>query len=440
MKPIGVARLLFLASFLAIAPAQQIEVSEHELDNGLRILVHEDHDIPNVALYFFYRIGARNERPGITGISHFFEHMMFNGAKKFGPKQFDIVMEKNGGANNAYTSRDITVYTDWFPKAALELMFEMESDRMADLQFDPKIVESERGVVANERRMGVDNSNRGTLYEQMNAAAFTAHPYGWPVIGWASDIQAWSVDDLKGHYRMGYAPNNCTMVVTGDVTAAEVLALARKYIGPIPRQDPPPAVRTTEPPQQGERRVAVYKQAQLPMLLVAFHSPETRHADYLPLTVLGSILADGRSSRLYRRLVDREQLTLSVDQDYSYAIDPTLFFFTLQPRGGVETGTVERALAEELDRIAEEGVTEGELEKAKNIHLVDLYRDLQTIAGKANLLGRADVFQGDYRKLFTMREDLEKITLADVQRVAKTYFGARNRTVATLLPEKEGAE
>ncbi|MCP5115758.1 MAG: insulinase family protein, partial [bacterium] len=253
----------------------------------MKLLIHEDHDVPNVAMYFFFQVGSRNERPGVTGISHFFEHMMFNGAKKYGPKQFDIVMDRTGGRNNAYTSRDLTAYTDWFPTEALPLMMEMESDRMRDLQFDPKIIESERGVVANERRMAVDNSNSGTLEEQMNAAAYTAHPYGWPIIGWASDIEAWSMDDLKRHYRMGYAPNNCTMVVTGDVAAAGVLRLAKEHFAEIPRQEPPPPVRTTEPEQKGERRVVVRKRAQLPMILVSFHTPENRHPDHYALEVLG---------------------------------------------------------------------------------------------------------------------------------------------------------
>jgi len=187
----------FLAGILIAAPllGQHLKVSEHVLANGMKLLVHEDHDIPNAALYLFFKIGSRNERPGITGLSHFFEHMMFNGARKYGPKQFDIRMEENGGANNAYTSRDITAYTDWFPKSAIDLMFDMESDRIGHLAIDPKMVESERGVVYSERRLRVDNSNEGTLREQLDAAAFTAHPYGIPIIGWPADIETWTLDD-----------------------------------------------------------------------------------------------------------------------------------------------------------------------------------------------------------------------------------------------------
>ncbi len=214
--------------------AQMVKVTEHTLSNGMKILVHEDHDVPNVALYLFFKIGSRNERPGATGISHFFEHMMFNGAKKYGPKQFDIQMEKAGGRNNAYTTRDVTVYTDWFPRTALELMFDMEADRIRDLSFDPKIVESERGVVSSERRTSVENNPLGLLYEQFFATAYIAHPYQWPVIGWASDIESWTIDDLKAHYRMGYAPNNCVVVVSGDVNPEEVLALAKSTSSRFP--------------------------------------------------------------------------------------------------------------------------------------------------------------------------------------------------------------
>src|SRR5271154_1517924 len=259
--------------FCGLSLAQSHDVQTAMLSNGMKILIEEDHGIPNVAMYFFYRIGSRNERPGITGISHFFEHMMFNGAKKYGPKQFDREMEKAGGNNNAYTSNDVTVYTDCFPSSALELMFDMESDRIRDLALEPKMVASERGVVYSERRSSVDNNNFGILSEQLQAAAFIAHPYHWPVLGWPSDIEAWTQQDLKDYFAIGYAPNNCTMVIVGDVTVARAMELAKKYIEPIPRHDPPPPVRTKEPEQLGERRIVVKKAAQLPIQIIAYHVP-----------------------------------------------------------------------------------------------------------------------------------------------------------------------
>src|SRR5262250_3971349 len=214
--------LMAIVILSAVAPAQQLQIKTHTLKNGMKIIIEEDHSIPNVALYIFYRIGSRNERPGTTGLSHFFEHMMFNGAKKYGPGELDKVMEANGGSNNAYTTRNVTVYQAWLPRSALELIFDIEADRIRDLNFDPKKVESERGVVASERRTSVDGQNEGVLDEQLWATAFIAHPYQWPVVGWMSDIESWTMADLKHHFEMGYSPGNATMVVVGDVTPEEV--------------------------------------------------------------------------------------------------------------------------------------------------------------------------------------------------------------------------
>jgi zinc protease len=424
--------ILGLIPSLFAAGADAPDVSATNLANGMKLLVQEDHAIPSVAMYLFYKIGSRNERPGVTGISHFFEHMMFNGAKKYGPKQFDIQMEKNGGNNNAYTSRDVTVYTDWFPPSALELMFDMESDRIRDLGFDPKIIASERGVVYSERRSSVDNSNFGTLIEQLSAAAFIAHPYHWPVLGWPSDIEAWTMDDLKAHFRMGYAPNNCVAVVVGDVKTADVLALAKKYWEPIPSQPSPPEVRTKEPEQLGERRIQVRRRAQLPIVMVAYHVPESKHADTPALSLLGTLLSGGQSSRLYRRIVDRDQLALSVNGGAQSSLDPALFIFTIQPRAGVEPVLAEKALYEELAGIEP---TPEELRKAKNQFLANHYRQLKTGAGRANLLGTHEVFFGSYQHLYNAAKEIEALTAADIVRVAHLYFTEKNRTVATLVPE-----
>jgi zinc protease len=414
---------------------QQITIKPHKLANGMKVLIHEDHDVPNVALYFFFQVGSRNERTGVTGMSHFFEHMMFNGARKYGPKQFDVQMENNGGNNNAYTSEDVTVYTDWFPNTALELMFDMESDRMRDLAFDPKIVENERGVVYSERRNSVDNDNAGTLAEQLRAAAIIAHPYHWPVVGWASDIEAWTMADLKDHFRMGYAPNNCTMIVAGAVREADVLRLAKKYFETIPAHTPPPPLRTKEPGQQGERRVTVRKPAQAPLLMAAYHTPEAKHPDTPPLEILARVLTQGRSSRLYRRMVDADQSVLSIDASQDWNIDPGLFTVSAQVRPGGSNAAVEKALDDELARLIRAGVSEDELTKARNLTLVDFYKGMRTIASKANFIGRFEVYLGDHRRLNTYASDMQKVTAADVQRVARQYLQVRNRTIATLEPE-----
>lgn len=431
-----IARLLLLVSLATVCCfAQAVEVKQHVLENGMKILIHEDHDVPNVAMYLFFSVGSRNEQPGTTGLSHFFEHMMFNGAKKYGPKQFDIVLEKAGGRNNAYTSKDVTVYTDFLPDTALELMFDMEADRLKDLALLPEMVASERQVVANERRMSVDNNPFGTLYEQLNAAAYTAHPYQWPVIGWASDIEQWKREELEHHYRMGYAPNNCTVVVAGAVSEEEVLRLARKYFEPIPRQDPPPPVRTVEPAQNGERRVTVYRRAQLPIQMVSWHVPPTRHDDTPALSVLGALLSQGRSSRLYRRMVDGG-VALRAQCGGNESLDPGQFLCFVSPRSGVEPETSERALFEEIEKLQKDAPPAKELQKAKNQLLADYFRELKTIANKANFIGNFEVFHGDWRKVNAYEAAIQAVTAEDVQRVAAKYLTPRNRTVATLIPEK----
>ncbi len=442
MKPIKVCFLALAVLFLmpAAAEAQQFQIKTHTLKNGMKIIVEEDHSIPNVALYIFYRIGSRNERPGTTGLSHFFEHMMFNGAKKYGPKQFDRVMEAAGGSNNAYTSNDLTVYQDWFPRSALDLIFDLEADRIRDLSFDPKVIESERGVVASERRSSVDANNFGILYEQLYAAAYTAHPYQWPVVGWMVDIENWKLEDLKRHFEMGYSPSNATMVVSGDISLAEIVKLAEKYIEPITPHDPPAKVTTKEPEQLGERRVTVRKFAQLPILMMGYHVPAASDPDYYPLQVLQTILFSGQSSRMYQRLVDKDQIALFVQGGTRPTFDPTLFTVNSQPKAGVEPGKVETAIYDEFDKVKASSVTDQELEKAKNILLANFYRQMKTISGKANTLGSYEVFFGDYKKLFTAADDYSKVTKADVQRVAKKYFTDKNRTVATLIPEKTEGE
>jgi len=435
------AGLLFglVLAVAAPAPAQQVEVKTHTLKNGMKILVQEDHSIPNVALYIFYRIGSRNERPGTTGLSHFFEHMMFNGAKKYGPGEFDRVMEGNGGSNNAYTSQNVTVYQDWFPRSAMETIFDLEADRIRDLALDPDVIKSERGVVASERRTSIDASNFGILWEQLWATAFTAHPYQWPVVGWMVDIENWKREDLEHHFQMGYSPSNATMVVVGDVTLDEIVKLAQKYIEPIPSHDPPPPVTTVEPQQQGERRVEVKKFAQLPVLMMGYHVPESKSPDFYAIEVLEKILFRGQSSRLYQRLVDKDQLALSVNGGWELSFDPTLFTVFSQPKAGVDPAKVEATINEELGRLAKEPVTDQELQKAKNILLADFYRAMKTINGKANTIGSYEVFLGDYHKLFSAPDDYSRVTAEDVMRVAAKYFTEKNRTVATLIPEKPQA-
>jgi zinc protease len=427
-----------LVSPLVRAQEQKFPVATKTLKNGMKVLVQSDHSIPNVALYIFYRVGSRNERPGTTGLSHFFEHMMFNGAKKYGPGDLDKVMEAHGGSNNAYTSQDVTVYQDWFPRSTIPLIFDIEADRIENLSFDPAKIKSEREVVASERRLSVDNENGGVLNEQLWATAFIAHTYQWPVVGWMSDIEHWTMEDLKHHFAMGYSPSNATMVVVGDVSSEEVFQLCEKFIEPIPAHAPPPPVTTVEPEQLGERRLVVHKEAQLPLLMVAYHVPQTRNDDFYALNILRTVLFEGESSRMYQRLVDKEQIALEVSSELPPAFDPTLAVVIAQPKQGVDPQKCEKAIYEELERAKNAAITDQELEKAKNIRLMEFYQQMRTINGRANTIGTYEVFFGDYNKLFDAAKNYGAVSKEDVQRVAKAYFGANNRTVATLLPENDG--
>jgi predicted Zn-dependent peptidase len=435
-------KVLAASVMLGLAAAAQAAVSADQvqtftLDNGMKFIVLESHAIPNANMYTFWKVGSRNEAPGITGLSHFFEHMMFNGSKNFGPKMFDRTMEAKGGSNNAYTSTDLTVYQDWFPASSLETIFTLESDRIAHLTIDPKMVASERGVVLSERSTGLENSNMRMLREEINSVAFLAHPYSWSVIGNESDIKAWTQEDLEHYFHTYYAPNNAVSVIVGDVKTDEVKKLASKYFGSIPKRALPPAVRTIEPPQKGERRVFVTKEsATSPNLTIAYKIPQAGSADYYALEVLQSLLADGKTSRLYKALVEK-QLATQVSANSLDGFDPGLLYLSAVAAAKVEPAQLEKALLAEVDTLIKDGVTAEELQKVKNQKLVNLYREQETINGKAQQLGNYEVFFGDYRKMFDAPAAYEKLTPADIQAVAAKYLKKSQRTVGVLAAKED---
>jgi zinc protease len=435
------AAALVLAFGTGAAQAEPAQVAGAErivartLPNGLKVVVWPDHDIPNVAMYTWYRVGSRNERPGITGLSHFFEHMMFNGTKTRAQGEFDRVMEASGGANNAYTSADVTVYQNWFPVGALQQVFELEADRMRNLEFDPQVVESERGVVLSERRMRVDDDNFGALAEQVQATAYVAHPYQVPTVGWPSDIEAWTVADLQAYYQQYYAPNNAVLFVVGAVEPTEVFALADRYLAPLEAQSAPPPVTTREPPQLGERRLEVVRDGQTPLVAMAWHATAAPERESRVMEVLLAILGGGDSSRLHQRLVEREQAAVEVGTQLIAGIDPGLaWVFAIAPPGG-DVARVERLIDEEIARLASEGPTPAELAKARNQALAGFWRELETISGKAGALGNFEVFHGDYRKLFEAPDVYAGITAEDVRQAAATVLREDNRTVGVLKPK-----
>jgi predicted Zn-dependent peptidase len=430
--------ILLLFFTVSVFPQTNVgDIKTFKLENGMKVFVLEDNSIPNVAMYFLYKVGSRNEYPGITGISHFFEHMMFNGAKKYGPKEFDRMMEANGGSNNAYTSQNLTVYQDWFPNHTMEVMFDLEADRIQYLNFDSIMIESERGVILSERSTGLENDPMEELWDEVQATAFTAHPYMWPVIGWESDIKNWTKQDLENYFHTYYAPNNCVVVVVGDVKTDWVKTLAEKYFSTIPSGPKPRDIHTIEPEQKGEKRVFVKRDVPSPYLLFAYHVPQSGSDEYYALDLLESILSTGRTSRFYKSIVDDKQLAIDIGTYYGQAFDPTIMWVYAIANQEVKEADLEKAILDEIDKIVKEGITEDELQKVKNQKLMNFYRTMETINGKANTIGTYQLFFGDYKKLFSAPDDYNKVTREDIQQVAQKYFTQDNRTVGVLNAEEE---
>ncbi len=445
MKPLRLLLPLLAAMATAGQPAGAADfaaagaaIQSRTLGNGMQIIVWPDRNIPSVTLYNWVRVGSRNEGTGTSGLAHFFEHMMFNGTSKRGRGEFDALMQASGGSNNASTSQDVTIYTDWFPASALEMVFDLESDRLANLALVPEVVESERGVVYSERRLRVEDSNPAFLDEQVGATAFLAHPYRIPTIGWPSDIQSWTLQDLQSFFRTWYVPNNCTVVIVGDVQPAAVFALAEKYFAPLPRGPEAAPVRTREPEQLGERRVMVRRPGQNPLLQVAYPAISAVDPRAPALNLLQTVLLGGDSSRLHRSLVEQQELAIGIGGGWSEGFDPSVFSFHATLPAGGDTTALEKALADELQKVLTDGVSEPELQRAKNQIAASFWRGLATIDGKAHMLGEYAVFHGDYRKLFDAPAAYERVTREQVLAVAREIFQPMRRTTGVLLPQRAG--
>jgi len=409
-------------------------VGSRRLANGLNVLVWSDHNIPNIALYNVVRVGSRNEGAGTSGLAHFFEHMMFNGTTRRAAGEFDRLMEAQGVSNNAYTSQDVTVYQDWLPRAALEMVLELESDRIANLAFDPEVIENERKVVYSERQLRVDDSNVALLEEQVQASAFIAHPYRIPTIGWPSDIQSWTMADLQHFYRSYYAPNNCTLLLVGDVEAEEAFALAQRYFEPIPGREAAPPVLTVEPAQRGERRLVLERAGQNPLLHYAYHAIAATDPREPALNILQTILLGGDASRLHRALVEESQLAVAIGGGWPEGFDPNIFSIQATLPEGGDLDALQSALDAQLARLLRDGVTELELRRAKNLVAAEFWRAVSTIDGKARLLGEYAVMHGDHRLLFAAPGLYERVSRAQIDEVAREIFNPERRTVGVLRP------
>ena len=409
-------------------------VRTRTLSNGMQVIIWPDHKIPSVVLYNWVHVGSRNEGSGTTGLAHFFEHMMFNGTARRAQGEFDRLLEASGGSNNAFTSQDVTVYQDWFPRSSLELVLDLESDRLANLAFVPKIVESEREVVYSERRLRVEDSNPAMLEEQVQATAFVAHPYRIPTIGWPADIKSWTLADLQNFYHTWYAPNNCTLVLVGDLDPEQAFALVEKYYGAIARGQSTPTVRTTEPEQSGERRLTVERSGQNPLVLLAYHAVAADDARAPALNLLQTILTGGDAARLHRTLVEDKKLAVDISSGWSEGFDPNLYLISATLPEAGSTAEFESALNAELARLIKDGVTGAELTRAKNQQAAQFWRGVATLDGKARLVGEFAVLHGDHRKLFTAPAAYEAVTAEQLLSVAREVFKPQQRTVGILQP------
>jgi zinc protease len=439
MRLRNLPRALALAGALAVAPgasaAPPSPVTEVTLDNGLRVLVLEDHRNPIVTVQSWYRVGSRNEVPGKTGLAHFLEHLMFKGTPTHGKGDFAHVVEQNGGQDNAFTSHDVTSYYVDIAADRVDMVLGLEADRMRHLLLDAKEIESERQVVMEERRTRTEDDPDGYLSEEFLAAAYKAHPYGWPVIGWMEDIARITPLELRAFYDRYYQPNNALLVIVGDVEARRIVGRVREIFGKIPRAPAPPSMLVVEPPQPGERRVLVRKaDARSPIVYIGFHVPNYQSTDAPALELLSSILQDGRASRLYRRLVYERRMALSVGGDYSYlSFDPNLFWFSATPLPGQTPEALEQAMMDEIERAKSEPVPEEELEGAKNqIEAAFIWRQ-DSIHSRASTLARFELARS-WRDSDSFVPLIRQVTAADLQRVARAYFQIDRRTVGVLLP------
>ena len=414
--------------------ASMFQVVEATLPNGLKVRLIPNREVPVVSLYTLFRVGSRNERPGITGISHLFEHMMFNGAKKYGPKEFDRVLESHGGHSNAYTSNDVTVYYDDFASEALEKVLDLESDRMRSLSINERVLESEREVVKEERRLRVDNEVLGRMDEELGTLVFKAHPYRWPVIGWMGDIDRISRDECQDYFRTYYAPNNALLYVAGDIDPKKTLALIRRYYANIKKGPSPEPVIDSEPEQTGERRAQVLHPAQAPSLMIGYRGPPGASPDTRTLDVLQYVLSVGENSRLTRELVYGQKLAVSVHVDWGWRFDPGIFMVYLELKPDGDPAKAEAALYAELAKVAEHGVTERELQKAKNNLRSHLLRELSTNSGRAHALGTYELFFGNWREGLKLASRYDEVTAEQVKAAAQRYLSPARRSVVTLVP------
>jgi zinc protease len=421
----------------------------HNLSNGLTVLTKEIHSAPVVSFWVWYRVGARNEHVGVTGVSHWVEHMMFKGTQSIGKGQIMQMVAENGGTLNAFTSDDWTAYFETLPADRLDLAIKIEADRMANSLFDPNEVESERTVIISERE-GSENEPDRLLDEEVSSAAFKVHPYGNGIIGWKCDLRTMTRDDLYNHYRTFYVPNNATVVVAGDFDTAALLAQLDITFGAYPEGPAVPDVRAIEPDQAGERRVVVKKPGTVAQVEIVYHVPSAANPDIYPLMVADSLLSGakpmgfggaalGRSARLYKALVTTE-IAAGAGSYFSLHKDPHLFALSASAKAGDEhveaLERMEAALYEEMRKLQEDDIPQAELEKAVRQSRAQFVYSTDSASSQAFMLGYLEtIFTADmYDEIL---DKLSQVSADDVRRVARTYFAEHNRTVGWFIPTED---
>jgi zinc protease len=414
------------------------------LKNGMQVILRESRAAPVASFWLYYRVGSRNEIPGLTGISHWVEHMLFKGTDQFPRGEFDKAVARAGGIYNGMTSQDWTTYYETFPSDRIELALQVESDRMANSIFDPEETESERTVIISERE-GSENSYLYLLNEEVQAAAHPAHSYHHPIIGWKSDLLTMTRDDLYRHYRGYYTPNNAIAVIVGDFDTQAMLAQIERYFGELPPGPPVPPMRLRETEQRAERRIILRGSDLTSYLIMVFPAPEATHADFFPLIVMDAVLGgakgmglfgggvNNRSNRLYKALVDT-QLAVAVQSSYQPTIDPDLFSFSATLAPGVMHQQVEDTIWAEITKVQRDGVKPAELEKAIKQTKAQFAYSSESVTYQAYWLGVSEVLAST-EWLDHWLENLTAVTAADIQRVAQSYFAKAKQTVGWYVPE-----
>jgi zinc protease len=421
------------------------EITETHLDNGLMVLTKEMHAAPVASSWMWYRVGSRNERTNITGISHWVEHMMFKGTQRYGKGDIMRLVNRNGGALNAMTWRDFTAYYETLPSDRFDLALEIESDRMVNCLFEEQEVASERTVIISERE-GAENNPQFHLDEEIMAAAFKAHTYGHETVGWKCDLQTISRDDLYTYYRTHYAPNNAVLILVGDFDTKRTLDKVHKLFGAIPAAASLPPVTVVEPPQEGERRLVVRRPGGTAYVSLAYHAPAASQADFWSMFVLNGVLSgvgsltgpssSGKSARLYRALVET-RLAVDASVNFGPSTDPDLFVINASARHGVSPKRIESVILAEVEKLVKEPPTADELARVNKQVRTQVVYVGDGVANLGSALGAFEV-ASSYKDFLTMMGSVEKVTAEDVQRVAAAYLTETNRTVGWFVPTGDG--